>query len=104
MAAFLGQVGRRKIDGNALRRQREPDGVERAAYPLAALRHRLVGEADNGEGGQTRPDLHLHIDAAGLDAFEGDGGDPREHDVPPFEAFTCSELGRRRQEHSVNIA
>jgi hypothetical protein len=66
--------------------RREPDRIERAAHPLAALRHRFVGEADNGEGRQTWPDLHLHIDAPGLDAFEGDGGDPREHDLPPFEA------------------
>ena len=85
VAAFLGQVGRREIDGDALWRQREADGVQRAAHPLAALGHGLVGEADNGEGGEPRPDLHLHIDGTRLDALEGDGGDPREHRLkPPF--------------------
>ena len=79
MAAFLGQIGRREIDGDALRRQREPDGVQRAAHPLAALGHGLVGQSDDGEGRHAGPDLHLHIDGARLDPLEGDGGDPREH-------------------------
>jgi hypothetical protein len=84
VAAFLRQIRGREIDGEALRRQREPDGVQRAAHPLAALRHGLVGEADNGEMGQAGADLDLDVDGAGLDAFEGDRGDPREHGEPPF--------------------
>ena len=48
MAPFLGQIGRSEIDGDAFRREREPDGVQRAAHPLSALGHRLVGQADNG--------------------------------------------------------
>ena len=48
MTAFLGQVGGREVDGDALRRQREADGVQRAAHPLAAFGHGLVGQADNG--------------------------------------------------------
>jgi hypothetical protein len=51
MAPFLGEVSGGEIDGDALRRQREADGVQRAAHPLAALGHGLVGEADDGEGG-----------------------------------------------------
>lgn len=56
MAPFLGQIGRSEVDGDAFRREREPDGVQRAAHPFAALGHRLVGQADNGEVGQARPD------------------------------------------------
>ncbi len=56
-----------------------PDGVQRAAHPLAALGHGLVGEADNGEGGKSRPDLDLHVDGARFDALESDRRDPREH-------------------------
>ena len=77
-ASFLGEVGRGEIDGDALWREREPDGVERPAHPLAAFGHRLVGTADNGEGGQARPDLHQHVPAR-LDALERDRRDPRKH-------------------------
>jgi len=50
VAAFLRQVGRREIDGDALRRQREADGGQRRAHPLAAFANRLVRQADDGEG------------------------------------------------------
>jgi hypothetical protein len=83
MAAFFRKIGRRQIDDDAFRRQREPDGVQRAAHPLAALGHRLVGQADNGEGGHAGADLDLHVHGAGLDAFKGDRGDPREHTKTP---------------------
>ena len=79
MAAFLGEVGGSEIDGDALRRQRQADGVQRAAHPLAAFRHGLVGEADNGEVRQPWADLHLHVDGARFDALESDRRDPREH-------------------------
>ena len=52
MAAFLGQVGGRQIDGDAPRRQREARGDQRRAHPLARLGHRLVRQADDGEGRQ----------------------------------------------------
>ncbi len=83
MAAFLRQIGRRQIDGDALWRQRQPDGVQGAAHPLAVLGHRLIGQTDNGEGGHARADLDLHVHGASLDAFEGDRGDPREHTKTP---------------------
>ena len=83
MAAFLREVGRGEIDGDALRRQRQADGVQRAAHPLAALGHGLVGEADDGEGGHAGADLDLDIDGAGLDPLKGDGRDPREHETAP---------------------
>jgi hypothetical protein len=78
VAAFLRQVGRGEIDGDAVRRQREPDGVQRAAHPFAAFGYRLVGQADNGEMRQPRPDLDLNVDRARLDALERDCGDTRE--------------------------
>ncbi len=54
VAALLGEVGGRQVDGDALRRQRQAHGVERGAHPLAAFGHRLVGQADHCEGGQPR--------------------------------------------------
>ena len=85
MAAFLGLVGRGEIDGDALWREREANGVQRATHPLAAFANRLVGKADDDESREPRPDLHLHIDGTRLDALKGDGGNPREHRLkPPF--------------------
>ena len=51
-----------------------------SARPDASLAHRLVGQADDGEGGQTGRDLHLHVDGAGLDALERHGGYVLDHD------------------------
>ena len=72
MAAFLLQVRRRQIDGDALHRQAEPDGGERRPHPLAALRHRLVRQADDMERRQAAAEMHLDIDLAHLDPVEGD--------------------------------
>lgn len=79
VAAFLRLISRGEVDGDALRRERQADGVQRAAHPLAALGHGLVGEADDGEVRHPRPDLHLHIDRPRLDALKGDGSDPGKH-------------------------
>ena len=47
--------------------------------PVAALGHRLVGQADDAEIGIPRRDLHLDVDRNSLDALEGDGGDVGNH-------------------------
>ena len=47
MAAFLGEVGGSEIDGNALGRQRQPDGIQRAAHPLAAFGRPSPDEKNN---------------------------------------------------------
>ncbi len=49
VAALLGQVGRRQVDRDDLRRQREAHRGERRVHPLAALVDRLVGQADDVE-------------------------------------------------------
>lgn len=79
MAALLGQVGRRQIDDDPARRQRQTRGDQRRAHPLARLRHRLVRQADDGERRQARRNLHLHVDRAGLDPLKGDGRNPLNH-------------------------
>ena len=68
--AFLGQVGGRQIDGDALARQRQARGDQRGAHALARFGHRLVGEADDVEDDIAVGDLHLHVDGARLDALE----------------------------------
>jgi hypothetical protein len=55
MAAFLRQIGGGEIDGDALGRQRQADSVQRAANPLAALGHGLVGQADEAKWGRPGP-------------------------------------------------
>jgi hypothetical protein len=39
-----------------------------------------VGQADQGEGGQTVGHLHLHVDGQDVDALKGDGGDVGDHE------------------------
>ncbi len=43
MAALLGEVSGRQVDGDALGRQGEAERMERRAHPLARLADRLVG-------------------------------------------------------------
>jgi hypothetical protein len=104
MTPLLWQVGGSEIDGDALGRQREPNGVQCAAHPFAAFRHRLVRKSDNGEGGEPRPDLDLLVDGARLDPFESDRRDPREHRENPRPSFLhFSQSADAGQEQSANI-
>ena len=47
MAAFLGQVGGREVDGDAPGRQRQAGGDQRGADALFGLRDRFVRQADD---------------------------------------------------------
>ena len=96
MAAFLGQVGGREIDRDPPRRQRQPRGDQRRAHPLARLGHRLVRQADDGEGGQPGRDLHLHVDRAGLDPLKSYGGNPLDHAAPLPRRRVAESPGRAR--------
>ena len=73
VAAFLLHVRRRQVHGDTPCRQGQPEARERAAHPLPALRHRLVGQAHDHERRQAAADMHLHIDGQCLDTLEGDG-------------------------------
>ncbi len=68
VAAFLGQIGGREIDSDAAGRQSEPRSDQRRAHPFARLRNRLIGQADDGECGHARRNLHLHVDRPYLNA------------------------------------
>ena len=82
MAAFLEEIRRRQVDGDALGRQRQPEGAEGRAHPFAALRHRFVRQADHGKGGQARGHLDLDVHVHHLDALEGDRMHSRDQDFP----------------------
>ena len=73
VAAFLGEVGRREVDGDALRRQGKAERAEGGAHTLAAFAHRLVGQADHGKGEIARRHQDLHIDRQDIDALESHG-------------------------------
>ena len=77
--AFLGQVGGREVDGDALGRQREAHGGHRGADAFLGLGDRLVGQADEVEGGQAGGDGALHLDEPRLDPLEGDRVGARGH-------------------------
>ena len=66
MRAFLGQVGRGEVDGDALCRQREPGGDERRAHPLARFGDRLVGQPDDHEDDVAGRDLHRRRTACSI--------------------------------------
>ncbi len=70
MAAFLGEIGGREIDRDALRRQRQPQGAQRRAHPLATFADCLVGQPDDGKADVAGGDHHLHVDRHHIDALE----------------------------------
>jgi len=82
MAAFLRKVGRRQVDDDSPRRQREPRGDQRRTHPLSRLGNCLVRQADNGKSRQSRHELHLHVDRAGLDPLKSYRGNPLDHAAP----------------------
>ena len=81
MAAFLGEIGGREVDRDALRRQREPERTERRPHPLPAFAHRLVGQADQGEAEITGRHQHLDVDRQDVDALKRDGPDLGLHGI-----------------------
>ena len=54
----------------------------RRPHSLASLGNRLVRQANDGEGRQSRRNLHLNIDRAGLDPLKSYGGNPLYHAAP----------------------
>jgi hypothetical protein len=56
-----------------------PEAISADRTAFAGFRYGLVGQADNGKGGQARRDLHLNIDGPCLDAFESHRGNMLDH-------------------------
>jgi hypothetical protein len=79
MAAFLQHVGRREIDRDVPRRQRQAEHGQGRAHPLARLGDRLVRQPDDGERRQPRGDRHLGLDVDDLDPVKRHGANPRDH-------------------------
>ena len=82
VAAFLGQIRRREIDGHVLVRKPEPHGMQRIAHPLAAFGNGFIGETDDHERRRTGRDPHLHFHRARFDADERQRRDGAIHARP----------------------
>ena len=96
VTAFLGQVGGREIDGDALGGEGEARGDQRRPHPVARLGDRFVAKTDQVEGRQPGRDLDLHVHWPCLDPFECNGGDVLNHGLPPRAQF--SRAGSMHQE------
>ncbi len=86
VAAFLRQIGRREVHGDALVWQRKPDGGQRGTHALLAFAHRFVAKANDVEQpAAALADMDLHVHLARLDALERDGVDVRDRHaaLPP---------------------
>ena len=79
VTAFLGKVGRRKVDRDPPGGKRKPRRYESGTHPLACLGHRLVRKAHHIKRGKAGRHLHLDVDRASLDALECYRCDPLDH-------------------------
>ena len=80
VAAFLGQVGGRQVDRDALVRQCEADGVKRGAHAFAAFGDGFVGQTHDRDVVLVVAFGHvdLDVDFARVDADKGDSRDVRD--------------------------
>ncbi len=82
MTAFLGEIGGREIDGDALGGHGKARGVQRRAHSFARFRDRLVAEADHRKDHVAIGDLHLHVHRPRLDAFKRNRRNSDDHGTP----------------------
>ena len=82
MAAFLGEIGGREIDGDALGGHGEARRIQRGADSFARFSDRLVAETDHREDHVAIGDLHLHVHRPRLDALKRDRRNSDDHGTP----------------------
>jgi hypothetical protein len=81
MGAFLEHIGRRQIDRDPPRRQRQPHGRQCGAHPFARFSDRLIRQPDDIERHHAGRHLHLTVDIKHVDAVKGDGMGARDHAI-----------------------
>jgi hypothetical protein len=84
MTAFLGEIGGREIDGDALGRHGEARRIQCGADSFARFSDRLVAETDHREDHVPIGDLHLHVHRPRLDAFKRNRRNSDDHSRPAF--------------------
>ena len=83
MTAFLGEIGGREIDGDALGRHGEARRIQRRADFFARFGDRFVAETDHREDHIAIGDLHLHVHRPRLDAFKRNRRNSDDHGHAP---------------------
>src|SRR5581483_8866231 len=68
--AFLPQLGRCEVDGDAARREAQLGGGDPASDPLTRFLAGAIGEADDREAGNAVANVRLDVDASRLEADE----------------------------------
>ena len=77
--AHFAHIGRRQVDGDAVRGKLEAGIADGAADAVAAFAHARVGQADHREAGQPEGNVHLDVNGAGLDAEKRGGSQTGQH-------------------------
>ena len=75
----LAEAGRREVDGDGSRRDREAAVAKRRADPLPGLADARIRQADDREGGEPGRDVDFHVQDAGFDSESCGGVDSGEH-------------------------
>ena len=95
-AAALAGARRRQVHRDPLERPVQPARQQRRPDTVARLATRGVGQADDGEAGQTVRDVDLDVDRAAVDAEDRGGRDDGEHRIaPPLDPPAPCLAGRR---------
>ena len=78
--AFLAQIGRGQVDGDAMEREGEAAVLDGGVDPVAALAHGGVGQAHQGEVRCPIDDVHFDVDEFGVQADDGGAEGFGEHE------------------------
>ena len=78
--AALSKIGRRQVDRDGARRDREAGVAQRGPHAIARLAHAGVGKPDDGEAGEPVGGIDLDVEHAGLEPQGGGGVDAGEHE------------------------
>ena len=82
--AGLAQLGRRKVDRDATRREGEARVADGTADALAGLLHGRVGQPDDREPRQPGRDVHLDADGPTVETVQRGGRDDGQHAAHPI--------------------
>ncbi len=85
--AFLFDIGRREIDRGPPARPKIAAVADRGRDPIAAFLHRRIRQSDDHDVGIAVGGVDLDLDFVSIDAEDGGGVDPGEHDARLAEDF-----------------
>ena len=95
--AFLGQIGRGQVDGDAARRKLEPTVDDRGADPVFCFFDLGFGQTDDGEARQSVGKMNLDFDLRRVHAGEGTTA----NDGNAHRPAACNRPGIRRRDRAA---